>query len=391
VNHFNTYLRRGRVCALGHVSICPHGANQINRILVVVPAQLGDVLICTPLIRAARTRWPDARIDVLGFTETLDLLAGNPDICACIEVSRSLSLMAQLLQAASLWRRYDLAFVTRTTDRAHLYGLVAARHRSGLVPGHGPGSRWKRRITQHCFVPQDGGHYVLRKLQLIGPWSDLPASVSLVPPPAQRLPSHLESQLRHPRVIVHVPSSWRYKQWPVAHYRLLVERLLADGVQVVLTGSASSHDRSLVDGVRDVGNPPALLDVAGQLSLSQVRSLLEGADAYVGPDSSVTHLAAAIGVPIVALYGPSLPDAFGPWPNGHAPTQPWLRRAQRQQEGNIVLLQGGDLPGKTCVPCARMGCENRHVSASHCLETLAPELVLTELRSILRAGDSNHG
>ena len=51
---------------------------RIERILVIVPAQLGDVLITTPLIRAARVRWPGARIDVLGFAGTLELLRGNP-------------------------------------------------------------------------------------------------------------------------------------------------------------------------------------------------------------------------------------------------------------------------------------------------------------------------
>jgi heptosyltransferase-3 len=102
----------------------------------------------------------------------------------------------------------------------------------------------------------------------------------------------------------------------------------------------------------------------------------------------VTHLAGALGVPIVSLYGPSLPDAFGPWPNGHSPSQPWLHRARRQQVGNIVILQGDDLPGKTCVPCGRMGCENRHDSASHCLETLTVERVLAELRPMLRRADA---
>ena len=60
---------------------------RFRRILVITPAQLGDVLLCTPLIRAARERWPEARIDVLGFKKTLDLLTGNPDVGELIEIS----------------------------------------------------------------------------------------------------------------------------------------------------------------------------------------------------------------------------------------------------------------------------------------------------------------
>jgi heptosyltransferase III len=357
----------------------------IRRILVVAPAQLGDMLICTPLIRAARLRWPEAQIDVLGFAGTLELLSGNRDISQRIEIPRAHGLKAQLRQAAQLWRRYDLAFVTRTTDRAHLYGVLAARCRSAMVPAAGqPGSRWKRWAAQHHFVPDKRVHQVMEKLQLIGPWMDMPSEVSIEPPAPQALPAQLEGVLRHPLAVVQVPSVWRYKQWPTAHYRAVVEGLLADGAQVVLTGSGSAHDRGLVAQVAGAGASPDLLDVSGQLTLRQVRTLLEQADAYLGPDTSVTHLAAAVGVPVVSVFGPSLPDSFGPWPQPHAATPPWSRRATQQQVQNIVLLQGPDLPGRQCVPCGRMGCTNRHDSDSHCLVALAPERVLAEMRSILR-------
>jgi heptosyltransferase-3 len=135
--------------------------------------------------------------------------------------------------------------------------------------------------------------------------------------------------------------------------------------------------------VRGTDALPGLLDVSGQLSMPQVRALLQHADAYLGPDTSVTHLASAVGVPIVTLFGPTNPQDFGPWPHDHPATQPWQRRAGRQQVGNIVVLQGPDLPGRTCVPCNRMGCEHRHDSASHCLLELAPERVLSELRLML--------
>lgn len=359
--------------------------DDFRRILVVAPAQLGDVLICTPLIHAARQRWPEAEIDVLGFAGTLELLSGNADVSQWIEIPRSQGLKAQLRQAASLWRRYDLAFVTRTTDRAHLYGLLAARRRSAMVPAAGqPGSRWKRWAAHHRFVPDKRVHQVIEKLQLIGPWKDMPPELSIDPPAAQALPPEIERLLRHPLAVVQVPSMWRYKQWPAAHYRAVVAGLLADGVQVVLTGSGSAHDRGLVAQVGDVGAAPDLLDVSGRLGLRQVRALLERADAYLGPDTSVTHLAASVGVPIVSVYGPSLPDSFGPWPQPHPATQPWARRTTQQQVQRIVLLQGPDLPGRQCVPCGRMGCSDRHDSESHCLVSLEPGRVLAELRAILR-------
>ncbi len=357
---------------------------QFKRILVVIPAQIGDVLLCTPLIRAARERWPGAQIDVLGYAGSLQLLAGNPDISQRIEVSRAQGWGRQIRQALRLWRRYDLAFVARPNDRAHVYGFLAARLRSGLLSGGVRGRRWKQRMTQHGFELQKNLHQVVEKLQLIQPWSPMPDAVSLVPPAGQALPAEIEQHLMHPRVVIHVPSMWRYKQWPVAHYREVVAALLADGVQVVLTGAPSENDQSLIAPVRELGQAPQLLDVSGRVSLPQVCTLLEGADAYFGPDTSVTHLAAAVGVPIVSVYGPTRPQVFGPWPSGHSASQPWAPRAQRQQVGNIVMLQGPDLPDRQCVPCGRMGCEDHRASASHCLVHLPPERVIAELRTLLR-------
>lgn len=361
-------------------------AHDPPRILIVITAQLGDVLLTAPLAAAARARWPGASVDVLGFKGTLALLEGNPDVAARIEVDRRAGVGAQLRQAWRLRRRYDLAFVTRGGDRAHVYGLVMARRRSVLVPVAGPGHRWKRWIAQHALPVFPRRHQVLEKLHLLDPWGGpAPDPVSVVPPAGAALPEDLVPRLRTPNVVVQVPSMWRYKRWPAAHFQALVDGLVGDGVQVLLTGSAAPEDRAQVDAVLQglAHGGDAVIDLAGRLSLAQVRTLLGRCDAYVGPDTSVTHLAAAVGVPVVSFYGPTDPCDFGPWPNGHGPTQPWQARGQRQQVGRIVLLQGPDLPDRTCVPCRAMGCENHRDSASHCLDQLAPQRVLDELRRAL--------
>ena len=357
---------------------------QFRRILVITPAQLGDALICTPLIRLARVQWPAARIDVLGFAGSLDLLAGNPDIDELIAIPRSRGRRAELAQAWRLRRRYDLALVTRTGDRSHLYGLLAAPTRSVLLAGHSGAGFWKRLLADHAVEPTRREHQVLQKLLLLGPWTEPPPSLSLRPPAGEPLPPAIEALIGGPLVVIQVPSMWRYKQWPAAHFRAVIDGLLGDGVQVILTGSASAADRAQVEAVRGDDLPAGLIDVGGQLSMAQLRTLLGRADADLGPDTSVTHLAAAVGLPIVTVFGPTEPQEYGPWPSDHPPTQPWHARAQRQQAGNIVMLQGPDLPGRRCVPCNRMGCNDRHDSASHCLEGLDPARVLAELRQVLR-------
>ena len=353
------------------------------RILVITFAQLGDALLVTPLIRAARERWPSATIDVLGYAGSLHLLKGNPDISTLIEVNKRDRIGQQLRQAARLWRRYDLALVTRPGDRSHIYGFIAGRRRSVMLPYEGQGTGWKRWLAHHHFGTQPGMHQVVEKLQMLTPWREMPPAIAVQPPPSQPLPDELQRQLVHPNVVVHVPSMWRYKQWPTDHYRTVVETLLANGVQVLLTGSSSDNDQALVADVRGLGSAPQLIDLSGRISLQQVCTLLQQTDAYLGPDTSVTHLAAALAVPIVTLYGPTAPDVFGPWPPQHPATQPWTHRVQRQEVHRIALLQGPDLPHQQCVPCGRMGCEDHRDSASHCLMELPPSRVLAELSRLL--------
>ncbi len=350
----------------------------MKRILVVVTRQIGDVLLTTPLIRAARQRWPEARIEVAAFAGTLPVLEGNPDIDACIPMAPRLGFAGTLKLAARLRRGYDLALVADPGDRAHAIGWLAARERAGLVPTEGRGQGWKAGRLRHA-VPLDGdrgtAHVVTERLRLLDPWLQGLAPLEeprVVPPAARPLPTGLAAQLRPGHVVVHAPSMWRYKQWSVASFETLVRGLLAAGRQVVLTGAGGERDQSCIAPLRAAGTAPHLLDTSGQLGFGQLAALLGGCALYIGPDTSVTHLAAACGAPTLALFGPTNPQRWGPWPaRGEAPVR-FIRHAARQEIGQVTLLQGA----QDCVPCGRAGCEDHHHSRSDCLSSIAPEAVL---------------
>jgi len=353
-------------------------ADAFARILVICTRQIGDVLLTTPLIRAAKARWPDAAIDVLGFVGTLGMLRGNGDVAALIEVPAGQGWWRSIELLRRIWRRYDLALIAQYSDRAHLYGFAAAGRRSGLA-FIGAKSWWKRRLLEHTvLLTEHQEHAVVEKLRLLEPWG-LPQRATLSPPPAQALPDDIVAALRSPYVVVHVPSLVRYKQWPVEHFAALVRALVARDVQVALSGGGSDADRQLCAEVAGIAASPRLIDLAGRLSLAQMAALLRGAAAYVGPDTSITHLAAACGTPVIALYGPISPRLWGPWPGTAALADPYADRALRQAAGKVVVLQGPP----PCVPCNQSGCENHVASRSVCLEILAPARVADEaLRAV---------
>lgn len=363
----------------GTVPAEPSGAGA--RILVICTRQIGDVLLTTPLIRAARLRWPQASIDVLGFTGSLGMLSGNPDITELIEIEPGAGWRRAASLVWRLWRRYDLALITQRSDREYLIGWLAAKVRVGPAPGYQPSYAWKRRLLHHA-VP-DGSealHIVADKLRLLEPWMAAPPAIDVVPPSAASLPASLAGQLGPRAVVVHVPSMWRYKQWPLDHYRRLIGGLLGDGWQVVLTGGPGAADRRQVAAMLDLAEAPRLVDAAGQLTLDELALLLRQAALYIGPDTSVTHLAAASGVPVIGIFGPTNPVVWGPWPQGHDASSPYQRRGQTQRVGRVILLQGPN----ECVPCTMEGCERHRDSRSDCLVGITPERVLALARERLR-------
>jgi heptosyltransferase-3 len=353
-------------------------ADRFDRILVICTRQIGDVLLTTPLIHAARERWPDATIDVLGFGGTLGMLRGNPDVSALIEVPAGSGWWASRRLVARLWRRYDLALIAQYSDRAHLYGFAAARRRAGQVTDDAQAG-WKRALLEHRVrLNNEQSHSVIQKLRLLAPWVE-PRGASLVAPAATPLPAEIASALKRRYAVLQVPAAVTYKLWPLAHWRALVAALLDRGMQVVLTGAPSAGDRALVESVRAGFDVDRVLDAAGRLDLNQVATLLRGAALYVGGDTSITHLAAACDVPVVALYGPINPRYFGPWPPNPTLEVPYVAHALVQRVGKVTVLQGTP----ACVPCDRAGCEDRNDSASVCLQTMAAERVVAEVDRIL--------
>ena len=373
-----------------------------KKVLFIATRQIGDVLVTTPLIQQARELWPEAEFHFLGYRSKLDMLKGNPDIAELIETSDRPGFGEYLSLFNRLFQRYDLAIVTQPSDRAYFYGLVAAFRRVGVLGGHPQGltehdkakkskgdkqNAWKKAICLHTVdVDYFGQHVITEKLRLLEVFyknvQDLFSKpISVVPPAGEALTPVIASQLRSPYVVVHPGPLTAYKRWPLAYWQNLVTWLTQQGWQVVLSASPAKQDLQLnqdIVSLLDEATRENVVDVAGKLSIPQARSLIQGAHLYIGVDTSITHLAAACNIPTVALFGPTPPSNFGPWPNGFIGKQPYQLRARTQTVGNVTILQG---PGE-CVPCRKAGCEDRADSRSECLDLLEPNQVIEAIQKI---------
>ena len=368
-----------------------------KKVLFIATRQIGDVLVTTPLISKARDLWPDAQFHFLGYKGKLDMLKGNPDIAEIIETSDRPGFGEYLSLFNKLFQRYDLAFVTQPSDRAYIYGLVAAFHRVGVLGGHPQGklanksrqqNAWKKFISMH-YVDVDyfSQHVITEKLRLLEVFFRNPAElfskpIDVTPPIGQALTPIIASQLTQPYVVIHPGPLTAYKRWPLAHWQYLIADLVRRGYQVVLSASPAKQDLQLNHDILSLLTPEIcekVIDTAGKLSIPQAGSLLRGAALYIGIDTSITHLAAACNTPAITLFGATPPTNFGPWPNGFIGKQPYQLRARSQTVGNITILQG---PGE-CVPCRKAGCLDRADSNSECLDLLEPAQVIEAIEKLL--------
>ena len=171
---------------------------------------------------------------------------------------------------------------------------------------------------------------------------------------------------------------FRYKQWTASGWRELAAALSARGLSVIATGGPADAERRYLDEIWGDG-AVTMRRLDGKLDWPQLAGLLSNARVYVGPDTSVTHLAAASGCATVAIYGPTDPRLWGPWPIGGMAAI-WEATGKIQHRGNVWLVQNA-LP---CTPCQLEGCERRLDSDSQCLNELSPQQVIAALDQALR-------
>lgn len=355
-----------------------------QRILIIVTRRLGDTLLTTPLIRSVRRAYPAATIDVLLYESTRTMLLGNPDIDNLIATAERPTLRDYGPLLRRIVRRYDLAVSTLPGDRPVFYALLAGRRRISIVPDAGAPGRWKRR-AMHAWSEHDDltTHTVIQNLRLAD-LLGIPRCYDVVPPDMERgqtiagdvVPFDWRTE---PFAVLHPTPKFRYKQWTMPGWQALARHLSERGLRIVITGGPGAAEDAYIERVAR-GLSAGVTNTAGKLTLAQVALLLGRSQVYVGPDTAITHLAAAAGAPTVALYGPTNPVKWGPWPRGFSEDRsPYVLRQMRQRVGNVLLIQGeGD-----CVPCQGEGCERHLESYSACLDGMRTERVIADVDALL--------
>jgi len=351
------------------------------RILVVALRRLGDVLLTTPLIRSLKRALPDSTIDVLVFRGTEGILEGNPDVAGLLTLPEQARASESFALLRKVWRAYDLAISTQSGDRPTLFAWAAGRQREGFVEASGLMTGIKRLALTVPSTNVGGVHRVLEVLCLAEALR-IGGVAEVVPPKAQPV-----QRPDRPYAVIHAAPMFRYKRWTAEGWRASAAALADRGLAVVTTTGPGEEERRYLDQVWGGAAEVQRLD---PLSWGQLTGLISGAQLYAGPDTSVTHLAAATGTATIALYGPTDPRLWGPWPAGGL-DQPWDAAGTIQNRGNVWLIQNPPSCPWSILPCQQEGCERHLNSHSRCLDELAVSQVLSAMDAALAAAVAPRG
>ena len=327
------------------------------------------MLVTTPLALSIKKALPQARVDYLVFQGTQAVLAKNPYVDRVHAIANGSKSPANALR---LLRRYDFALSTNPSDRNTLFAALAGQRSLGLT-GRGRQQWWKRLVLDVSCDYDDSRHAVQNMLTLLEPLG-IPKIAELtvafdrddIACAGQRLPDS-------GYVLLHPYSRGRYKYWPAERWGALAGLIRQTGLVPVFTITGDPADRELLATILSHA-PPGCRSLAEPLTLNQLAAALHGCAAYVGIDTVVTHIAAAVGARTVALLGPTMTRYWAPWPNGCRELSPFAANRGVQRVGNVTVLQQ-DWP---CTPCNQTVC-GLTGGAARCLEQIEPEAVLQEL------------
>lgn len=351
---------------------------QPKSILIICMRRIGDALLITPLIHTLKKNWPTASIDVLVFEGAEQILCHNPDINHIISIPEKQLLFEKIKFLLKLWNRYDLAISTQTGDRPTLSTFIAGHKSIGPYSSHSKWEKWKKfLLSETVDFDSTQTHTVTQNLKLaekLGFDADYKVKLGWRPQDEVSLIKKCSFNLNKPFVVLHPVPRFKYKMWHQLGWTQVMEWLINNNFQVVLTAGKSPLEQEYTAQLCQ-NFSSQVTNMSGKLTLSEVSFLLTQASAYVGVDTVTTHMAAASGIPTIALFGPTSPLIWGPWPINCTERQPFKVKGT-QHYNNVTLLQSEQ---PACVPCHQEGCDRHLNSDSLCLTLFPADKVIAAL------------
>ncbi len=318
--------RHAGLVALANLPFIPR-RTETERILLIRPDHLGDVLLSTPAIQTLRTACPNAEIHALVGPWAAEVVANFDALDVVITLSfpgfsrvpqaNWRSPYEQVFRSASQLRRigYSAAIIMRPD---HWWGALLTRLAG--IPKRIGYDRDDTRLFINERIPYQYEHAVLQSMRLVAAFtgSETDQNVGLEfnvrPEDDYWVQGYLEEwalEAGDRLLAIHPGSGTWVKRWEESRWAVVADALHEQlGVQIIFTGA--DHELPMVSQiVAQMKHTPTLM--VGDASIGQLAALYKRCVAVLGPDSGPLHLAASVGTGTVTLFGPADPTEFGPW------------------------------------------------------------------------------
>ena len=289
------------------------------QVLVVIVARIGDTLLATPALRALKAAIPQGRLTVLAHPKRLEVLQHLPFIDALEGITK----ISAPARARIGKRRFDVALVYGHDAALLRYALRAS---AGVIAFRQRDAALNQRLEHLVEEPTEPQHAVLHRLSLLAPLGLSAVDLRLAPLGLAAVDLRLaycvtaeERSWARQWLQAHIPPgrtliglqtasfpTKAHRDWPVSSFQELIARMLATRPQAhfLLLGDKAAAQKA---APLLAACPKQITPAAGSLSLRQSAALMAELDLYIGVDTGPTHIAGALGIPMVALYHSAYP------------------------------------------------------------------------------------
>ncbi len=334
----------------------------MNNILVVNVNWLGDAVFSTPVFKALKDNFPQARVSCLcvpRVQEVLKYCSFIDEFIVYDEKGRHQWPWAKWSLIGDLRRRsFDVTFLLhRSMTRALLVYLAGIPIRVGY-------SKSKNLLTHPVDFNDEGIHRADLYLEVLESYglrvNDRSCRLNLKLEDAGGLDQLLQSKGVEPQekiIVLHTAGNWKLKCWPAFHFVRLIEGIYDQfSMKVVLSGSRG--DLEHCQSINGQAHNQAIV-LAGETTLGQTLSLYHRAEVVISSDSGPLHLAHSVGANVIGIYGPTRPEITGPRGTGKA----------------RILFKD---VGCNKAPCYHVGCTN-----NICMQSITTNDVLETIQTFI--------
>jgi predicted lipopolysaccharide heptosyltransferase III len=295
--------------------------SEVRKVLLVRLRSIGDTVLATPSAFALKRFLPNAVVDILVEDWVAPLLANHPHIDNVVVIERggfvTRARVAREVRAAN----YDVVYnLHGGTTATLLTRATGARHRVGFENYQYAQLHNHQAPSPLLLWQQQKTHSVEQQLALLG-WTGVPVTdrprteLGIAPEPAAAVEQRLVAAgLQDQKIaLIHPAAAFATKQWATENFARVAEFLIERGFATVAI--AAPHEGALLETLRSTSSAKI---VTFDLSLPEVTALAARSQLFVGNDSGIAHIAAAVGTPAVVIFGSSNITHWRPWSSAPA-------------------------------------------------------------------------